>query len=73
MTIEIDEELLVRAVRARGFASTAAAVDYALRKLVGDLPTREDPLSREESLAMRGSGWNVAPAAVDAGDRPADR
>jgi Arc/MetJ family transcription regulator len=57
LTIEIDDELIAEALRVGGFESIAAAVDFALRMLVGE------PLSRKAALEMRGSGWNVAPAA----------
>jgi Arc/MetJ family transcription regulator len=96
--IEIDSELVQRVIRLHGFRSLAAAVDFALRRLVaepptgalpsgpaatGELPSEpaatgelpsgpapsgrgptgepsiSEPLTREEALAMRGSGWKV--------------
>jgi Arc/MetJ family transcription regulator len=49
--IEIDDRLLERAMRIHGLKTKRDAVDYALRRLVGT------PLTREEMLAMRGTGW----------------
>lgn len=49
--IEIDDELLRKAMRLHRLPSKREAVDFALRRLV------EDPLSIEEARAMRGSGW----------------
>lgn len=48
--IEIDDELVERAMRIFRLRSKREAVDYALRKLVGGM-------SREEALAMEGRGW----------------
>lgn len=49
--IEIDDELVAKAMRRYGLRSKRAAVDLALRRLVGD------SLSRDEALALEGSGW----------------
>ncbi|HWM63614.1 MAG TPA: type II toxin-antitoxin system VapB family antitoxin [Solirubrobacterales bacterium] len=49
--IEIDDELIERAMRIYRLRSKREAVDYALRKLVGGM-------SREEALAMEGRGWS---------------
>jgi Arc/MetJ family transcription regulator len=49
--IEIDEELVSRAMRVYRLHSKRAAVDMALRRLVGE------PMDRNEALAMEGSGW----------------
>jgi Arc/MetJ family transcription regulator len=49
--IEIDDHLVARAMKRYGLKSKRAAVDLALRRLVGD------PLSLEEALALEGSGW----------------
>lgn len=49
--IEIDDALIERAMRIYRLRSKREAVDYALRKLVGE------PMSREEMLAMEGTGW----------------
>jgi len=49
--VEIDEELARRVMRRYGLRTKRAAIDLALRRL--DL----EPMSREEALAMRGTGW----------------
>lgn len=49
--IEIDDELVGRAMRIYRLRSKREAVDFALRKLVGGT-------SSEEALAMEGSGWS---------------
>lgn len=49
--IEIDDELVERAMRRYRLPSKRAAVDLALRRLVGE------PMSREEALAAEGTGW----------------
>jgi len=50
--IEIDDELVERAMRIYRLRSKREAVDLALRKLVGE------PMTREEMLAMEGTGWS---------------
>jgi Arc/MetJ family transcription regulator len=63
--IDIDDELIERAMRRYGVNSKREIVDFALRRLVGN------PMTREEALAMEGTGWggdlsemrdNAAPA-----------
>jgi Arc/MetJ family transcription regulator len=49
--IEIDDELVGRVMSRYGLRTKRAAVDLALRRV--DV----EPMSREEALAMRGSGW----------------
>lgn len=49
--IDIDDELVGRAMRVYRLASKREAVDLALRRLVGE------PMSRGEALAMEGTGW----------------
>jgi Arc/MetJ family transcription regulator len=49
--IDIDDELVERAMRIHRLSSKREAVDLALRRLVGD------PMSRDEALAMEGRGW----------------
>jgi Arc/MetJ family transcription regulator len=49
--IDIDDELVEKAMRRYRLASKRAAVDLALRRLVGE------PMTKEEALAMRGTGW----------------
>ena len=49
--IEIDDELIATAMRRFGLSTKREAVDFALRRLVGPVMTRE------EMLAMEGTGW----------------
>jgi Arc/MetJ family transcription regulator len=49
--IDIDDELVARVMQRYSLPSKRAAVDLALRRL---LP---EPMTREEALAMRGTGW----------------
>jgi Arc/MetJ family transcription regulator len=49
--IEIDDVLIERAMSIYRLGSKREAVDFALRKLVGE------PMTREEMLAMEGTGW----------------
>jgi Arc/MetJ family transcription regulator len=49
--IDIDDELVERAMRIYRLPSKREAVDLALRRLVGD------PMSRDEALTMEGRGW----------------
>ncbi len=49
--LEIDDELVGRAMRLYRLRSKREAVDFALRRLVGE------PMDRMEALAMEGSGW----------------
>ncbi|HET7045914.1 MAG TPA: type II toxin-antitoxin system VapB family antitoxin [Gaiellaceae bacterium] len=49
--IEIDDELVARIMRRYGMKTKRAAVAYALRRL------DREPMTREEALAMRGTGW----------------
>jgi Arc/MetJ family transcription regulator len=50
--IDIDDELVERVMRRYRLPSKRAAVDLALRRLVGE------PMSRDEALAAEGSGWS---------------
>jgi Arc/MetJ family transcription regulator len=50
-TIEIDDGLVERVMRRYRLPSKSAAVDLALRRLVGE------PMSFDEALAAEGSGW----------------
>jgi len=61
--IDIDEELVQRAMLVYGLATKRAAVDYALRRLV------TSPMSVEEARAMRGSGWQGDLEVVRGSDR----
>jgi Arc/MetJ family transcription regulator len=49
--IVIDDELLERAMRRYRLPTKRAAVDLALKRLVGE------PMSLDEALAMEGTGW----------------
>jgi len=49
--IDLDERLVSEVMRRYRLNSKREAVDLALRRLAGE------PLSKEEALAMRGSGW----------------
>ena len=50
--VEIDEQLVDRVMRRYGLPTKRAAIELALRRL--DI----DPMTREEALAMRGTGWS---------------
>jgi Arc/MetJ family transcription regulator len=60
--IDLDEDLVTEAMRRYGLPSRRAAVDYALRRLVGDAMTRD------EALEMAGSGWDGDLDELRAGD-----
>lgn len=49
--IDIDDELAAEVMRKFGLTTKRAAVDLALRRLVGS------PLSREFLLGLEGVGW----------------
>jgi Arc/MetJ family transcription regulator len=49
--IDIDDQLVDRAMKLYRLSSKRAAVDLALRRLV------DEPMSKEEVLAMEGTGW----------------
>lgn len=51
--IEIDEELIQRAMRRYGLRTKREAVDLGLRRLMDGI----EPMTTEEILAMRGTGW----------------
>ena len=50
--IDIDDELVMKAMKRYRLESKRAAVDLALRRLVGE------PMTTEEILAMQGMGWD---------------
>lgn len=50
--IDIDDELLEQAMQLFGTATKKETVELALRRLVGKAMTRE------EALAMEGTGWD---------------
>ncbi|HUP69562.1 MAG TPA: type II toxin-antitoxin system VapB family antitoxin [Acidimicrobiales bacterium] len=51
--LDLDEGLVSEAMRRYGLRTKRAAVDFALRRLVGDA------MSRDEALEMEGSGWEA--------------
>jgi Arc/MetJ family transcription regulator len=63
--IDIDDELIERVMRRYRLPSKRAAVELALRRLAGE------PMSREEALAMEGSGWSGDLDELRASDAPA--
>ncbi len=64
--IDIDDELVERAMQIYRLKSKREAVDYALRRLVGN------PMSREEIRAMQGRGWGGDLAELRAPDTIAE-
>ena len=50
--IDIDDEACEAVMRRFGFTTKREAVNFALRQAV------IEPLTLEEALAMRGSGWD---------------
>lgn len=59
--IEIDDELITRVMRRYALPTRRAAVDFTLRRL--DL----EPMTRDEALEMRGTGWDGALAELREG------
>lgn len=51
--LELDDNLVTEAMRRYGLPSKRAAVDFALRRLVGEAMTGA------EALQMEGSGWDA--------------
>jgi Arc/MetJ family transcription regulator len=51
--LELDDELVHEVMRRFSLPTKRAAVDYALRRLVGDA------LSRDEALHLEGTGWDA--------------
>ncbi|MDY7105130.1 MAG: type II toxin-antitoxin system VapB family antitoxin [Actinomycetota bacterium] len=51
--IELDDELVERAMQRFGLRTKREVVQLALERLVGG-----DPMSVEEQLAMEGAGWD---------------
>lgn len=60
--IIIDDVLIMRVMRRYRLPTRRAAVDYALRVLVGD------PMKLEEALALEGTGWDGELAETRDGD-----
>jgi Arc/MetJ family transcription regulator len=50
--IDLDDELVAEVMRRFGLPTKREAVDFALRRLVGPVMTRD------EMLAMEGTGWD---------------
>lgn len=48
--VVVDDELIERVMRVYGFTTKRAAIDFALRAVVGSK-------ERREMLDLRGSGW----------------
>jgi Arc/MetJ family transcription regulator len=61
--IEIDDELLARAMQTYGLRTKREAVEYALQRLVAQ------PLDADAARALRGSGWDADLAALREGER----
>ncbi len=59
--IEIDGELITRIMRRYALPTRRAAVDFTLHRL--DL----EPMTRDEALEMRGTGWDGALAELREG------
>jgi Arc/MetJ family transcription regulator len=49
--VDIDDDLIGRVMRRFNLRSKRAAVDMALRRLLGE------PMTRDEILALQGVGW----------------
>jgi Arc/MetJ family transcription regulator len=49
--IEIDDDVMARVLATYGLRTKREAVEFALRRLL------VDPMTRDEALAMEGSGW----------------
>lgn len=62
--IDIDDQLIDRAMSRYGLRTKREAVDLALRRLVGE------PLSLGDALAMRGTGWDADLDELRHGDPP---
>lgn len=62
--IDIDDELISSVMRRYRFRSKREAVDYALKQL------QVEPMSKEEALAMEGTGWDGDLEAIKSGFEP---
>jgi Arc/MetJ family transcription regulator len=51
--LDLDDDLVAEVMHRYTLPSKRAAVDYALRRLVGDA------MGSDEALAMEGSGWDA--------------
>ena len=57
--VVVDERLLERVMRLYGLRTKREAIDFALRRTLGE---GDDPHAR--ALALEGSGWGVDPTAM---------
>jgi Arc/MetJ family transcription regulator len=64
--IDIDDDLVRRAMLRYGLRTKREAVDLALRRLVGE------PLSLEGALEMEGSGWEGSLNELRGADPPVE-
>jgi Arc/MetJ family transcription regulator len=64
--IDIDDELITSVMVRYHFRSKRAAVDYALKRL------RVEPMTKEEALAMEGTGWEGDLTEIRSGYVPFD-
>jgi len=64
--IDLDDDLVRRAMLRYGLRTKREAVDLALRRLVGE------PLSLEEALEMEGSGWEGSLNELRGADPPVE-
>lgn len=60
--IDIDDDLLRHAMQRYRCRTKREAVNLALRKLLGD------PMTKEEALAMEGTGYDTDPEELRGGD-----
>ena len=61
--VDIDDELVGRVMRRHGLRTKREAVDFALRSV--DIV----PMTRDEALAMEGTGWDADLDELRDGDR----
>jgi len=62
--IDIDDDLIQKAMQRYGLKTKREAVDLALRRLVGD------QMTAEEALAMEGTGWGGDLEAMESAEAP---
>lgn len=62
--IEIDDYRIGKVMEVYGLRTKREAVDFALRKLI------PEPMTREETLAMEGMGWDLDLQRLRAHDVP---
>lgn len=63
--IDIDEEACAAVMKRYGLKTKRDAVNYALRAIAREI----EPMTREEILAMRGTGWDGDLAEMRGDDR----